>query len=66
MEEISILQKLKNVDRELHLLIDELRSKEGEEEEVPTLDELNKLMQEARISDEDSTKLIRKMRDREY
>jgi len=67
MEQELIVQKLKNVDRELHILIDELDSKEKQEEkEVLSLEELQKVMQESRISDEDSTELIRKMRDREY
>jgi len=61
MEETLIVKRLMNVDKELHSLIDELRSKKHKK---LSLDELNKLMEKDRISDEDSTKLIRKMRDR--
>jgi hypothetical protein len=64
MEHSSVLEKLKNVDKELHLLIDELDSKE--DKEVLSLEELQKVMRESRVSDEDSTDLIRKMRDKEY
>jgi len=64
MEQELIAQKLRDVDRELHLLIEELTSKE--DKEVLSLEELQKVMQESRISDEDSTELIRKMRDKEY
>ena len=50
-----------NVDIELHSLIDELRLKKHKK---LSLAELNKLMEKDRILDIDSTKLIRKMRDR--
>jgi len=46
-------------------LLERFNSKE-EQEEVLSLDELNKRMQRDRISDEDITELVRKMRDREY
>tara|TARA_Y100000034_G_C6852327_1_gene386793 strand:+ start:917 stop:1084 length:168 start_codon:yes stop_codon:yes gene_type:complete len=51
MEQSSVLQRLRNVDRELHSLIDELDSKK--EQEMLSLDELNRRMQRDRISDED-------------
>lgn len=52
-----------NVDQELHFLIDELRSKKHKK---LSLAELNKLMEKDRISDKDSTELIREMRNKEY
>lgn len=58
------MKKLKNVDRELHSIMEELEPKKHRK--VLPLSELTKLMEKARISDEDSTELIRKMRDREY
>ena len=58
------MKKLKNVDRELHSIMEELEPKKHRK--ALPLSELTKLMGEARISDEDSTELIRKMRDREY
>ena len=63
MEESTIVKRLMNVDTELHSLIDELRLKKHKK---LSLSELNKLMEKDRISDIDSTKLIREMRDREY
>lgn len=57
------MEKLKNVDKELHLIMEELEPKKHRK--VLSLSELTKLMEKARISDVDSTKLIRKMRDRE-
>ena len=59
-----IAERLRNVDKELHSIMDELEVKEHRK--VLSLSELTKLMEKARISDEDSTELIRKMRDREY
>ena len=58
------MKKLRNVDRELHSIMEELEPKKHRK--ALPLSELTKLMGEARISDEDSTELIRKMRDREY
>lgn len=63
MEEVLIVKRLERVDRELHSVIDELRF--GKHRTLP-LSELNKYMEKDRISDVDSTKLIREMRDREY
>ena len=59
-----IAEKLRNVDKELHSIMDELEPKKHRK--ALSLSELTKLMEKARISDEDSTELIRKMRDREY
>ena len=63
MEE-AFVKRLLNVDRELHLLIEELSSEKQEEE--LSLEQLNEIMQKDRISDEDSTLLIRQMREKEY
>lgn len=65
MRESLIMKKLKNVDRELHSIMEELEEPK-KHRKVLSLSELTKLMEKARISDEDSTELIRKMRDREY
>ena len=64
MKDALIIEKLRNVDRELHSIMEELKPKKHRK--ALPLSELTKLMGEARISDEDSTKLIRKMRDRKY
>lgn len=64
MKSELIAEKLRNVDKELHSIMEELDPKKHRK--VLSLSELTKLMEKARISDEDSTELIRKMRDREY
>lgn len=64
MEVSLIAKKLKNVDRELHSIMEELEVKKHKKS--LSLSELNKLMEKDRISDLDSTKLIREMRDKEY
>lgn len=64
MEDSLIMEKLRNVDKELHSIMDELEVKKHNES--LSLSELNKVMERDRISDEDSTELIRKMRDKEY
>ncbi|MEK6887969.1 MAG: hypothetical protein AABX14_03435 [Candidatus Aenigmatarchaeota archaeon] len=64
MEETNIVKRLRNVDRELHSIMEELEPKK--QKRVLSLSELTKSMEKARISDVDSTKLIREMRDREY
>lgn len=64
MEKSLIMKKLENVDKELHSIMDELIVKKPGK--VPSLSELNKLMEKDRISDIDTTKLIRGMRDKEY
>ncbi len=64
MQSVLILERLVNVDRELHLIIDELRTKEHKKS--LSLSELNKLMEKEVILDVDPTKLIREMRDKEY
>ena len=63
MEE-TFVKRLLNVDRELHLLIEELSSEKQQEE--LSLEELRELFSKDIISDEDPTELIRQMRDREY
>ncbi|ODS42859.1 MAG: hypothetical protein MSIBF_06215 [Candidatus Altiarchaeales archaeon IMC4] len=63
MENALIMERLENVDRELHSLMGELVVGKHK---VLSLSELNKLMAEDRVSDVDSTKLIREMRDKEY
>ena len=64
MKDTLIIEKLRNVDRELHSIMEELEPKKHRK--ALPLSELTKLMEESRISDEDSTEMIRKMRDREY
>ena len=64
MEEALIVKRLKNVDKELHLIMEELMVK-GHKKSLSLL-ELNKLMEKDRILNVDSTKLIREMRDKEY
>ena len=65
MEE-AFVKRLLNVDRELHLLIEELSSEKQEEQEELSLEELRELFRKDNISDEDPTGLIRQMRDKEY
>ena len=64
MEKLIITKKLERFDRELHLLIDELKTENPKKS--MSLAELNKLMEKDRILDVDTTKLIREMRDKEY
>ena len=63
MRELSILKRLELVDKELHSLMDELKPKSRKS---LSLSELNECMEKDRISDEDSTTILRKMRDRNY
>jgi hypothetical protein len=63
MRELSILKRLEIVDKELHSLMDELKPKGRKS---LSLSELNECMEKDRISDEDSTNILRKMRDRKY
>jgi hypothetical protein len=63
MRELSILKRLELVDKELHSLMDELKPKSRKS---LSLSELNECMEKDRISDEDSTNILRKMRDRNY
>jgi len=72
------MKRLENVDRELHSIMDELEPKSSvmsleelreamnKSAKSLSLSELNKVMERDRLSEEDSTKLIRKMRDRKY
>jgi len=62
-EDAPLVKRLENVDRELHMIIWELKVKH---KKSLSLSELNKLMKKDRTSDADSTELIRGMRDREY
>lgn len=64
MDESLIARRLINLDTELHSIIEELTIKLHRK--PLSLSELNKLMEKDRISDIDSTRLIREMRDREY
>ena len=64
MEESLIVERLKNVDKELHSIMEELEVKKHKKS--LSLSELNRLMEKDRVLDVDSTKLIREMRDREY
>lgn len=75
MEEKNIMKKLERVDSELHSIISELKGKEKPKmtlkesrPEKPTmsLEELRETFGKSVKSDIDPTKLIRKMRDREY
>ena len=78
MAESLIVKRLKDVDRELHSIMDELEPKSSvmsleelreamnKSAKSLSLSELNKVMERDRLSEEDSTKLIRKMRDRKY
>lgn len=63
MRESSILKRLELVDKELHSLMDELKPKSRKS---LSLSELNECMEKDRISDEDSTDILRRMRDRKY
>lgn len=62
MEDVLILKRLENVDRELHSLIDELKTKESKK----SLTEIRELLSSHVKLDIDPTKLIREMRDKEY
>ena len=62
MDESVIMKKLERVDEELHDLMSELKKPR---KAIP-LSALNKLMEKDRVSDADSTRLIREMRDKEY
>lgn len=63
MEDVAVMKKLESIDRELHSLMEGLKIGRHK---TPSLSELNRLMESDRVSDEDSTKLIRKMRSRKY
>lgn len=58
-----LAERLMNIDIELHSIINELKVKKHKK---LSLSELNKIMEEDRILDVDSTKLVREMRDKEY
>jgi len=62
MDESVLMKKLERVDDELHSLMSELKRPK---KPMP-LSALNKLMEKDRVSDADSTRLIREMRDKEY
>jgi hypothetical protein len=63
MKEAVILKRLEQVDREIHSLIDEIKLKKPK---ALSLSELSGRMEKDRLSDEDSTKVLREMRDRKY
>lgn len=62
MKELLIIEKLRNVDRELHSIMDELKPKKH----AMSLEEIREAFSKSVKSDIDPTKLIRKMRDRKY
>lgn len=64
MEESIIMKKLENVDKELHSIMAELKT--GKEKPKMTLKELQHLMKSSVKHDVDTTKLIRKMREKKY
>ncbi len=59
----SLEERLKSVDKELHSIINELKVRMPKKQ---TLSELNRIMEKDRIVGEDTTKMIREMRDKEY
>jgi len=61
MEQKSVVERLIKVDKELHLFIEELKTKENI---APTLEELRESFRNELVSDDDPTELIRKMRDK--
>ena len=65
MEQSLLTKRLEKVDKELHLIIAELKNNNSVKKPM-SLEELNKLMEKERILDIDTTKLIREMRDKEY
>jgi len=62
-DEPLIVERLMNLDMELHSIINELKVKKHKK---LSLSELNRIMEKDRTSDVDSTKLVREMRDKEY
>ena len=64
VEETKIMKKLENVDRELHSIMSDLRT--GREKPKMALKELQQLMKSHVKRDVDTTRLIRKMRDKKY
>ena len=62
MKESLIIEKLRNVDKELHSIMEELEPKKP----AMSLEELREAFSKSVKSDIDPTKLIRKMRDRKY
>ena len=64
MAESLVMKKLENIDRELHSVIEEL--KPSKEKPAMTLKELQQLMKLSIKRDVDTTKLIRKMREKKY
>ena len=62
MAESLVVKKLENIDRELHSIMAELKN----ENPKMTLKELQQLMKSSVKHDVDTTKLIRKMREKKY
>ena len=62
MEESIFIKRLENVDKELHSIMTELKN----ERPRMTLKELRRIMKSSVKYDIDTTKLIRKMRDKKY
>ena len=64
MEQSLLTKRLEKVDKELHLIIAELKNDKSIKKPM-SLDDLNKLMEKEMVLDIDTTKLIREMRDKE-
>lgn len=64
MAESLVVKKLENIDRELHSIMEGLKT--GKEKPSMTLKELQQLMKSSIKYDLDTTKLIRKMREKKY
>ena len=62
VESASILERLENVDTELHLIIEELKPRRSE----MSLEDIRELLSSNLKSDIDPTRLIRQMREKEY
>ena len=62
MAESLVVKKLENIDRELHSIMAELKN----EKPKMTLKELQQIMKSSVKRDVDTTKLIRKMREKKY
>lgn len=61
MEKSSVLRRLKNVDKELHLIMDELQSEKSDSSELSNEDiqEFNRIVSKSKLSEEDAIELGR-------
>ena len=64
MQDSLVLERLEHLDRELHTVMADLRKREPKNK--MSIDELSEKLGRERVSDEDSTELIREMREKEY